>query len=75
MKALVYALIVLLAIAHQDFWWWDDSETLILGFMPIGLFYHALVSVAAGVLWWMAVKFCWPKELDDESAISEPTEA
>lgn len=75
MKALVYTLIVLLMIAHQDFWWWNDSETLIAGFVPVGLFYHAMVSLAAGMLWWMAVKYCWPLGLDDETAITEPTDA
>ena len=75
MKALVYTLIVLLIIAHQDFWWWDDSSTLVAGFVPIGLFYHAMVSLAAGALWWMAVKYCWPQGLDDETAITEPTDA
>lgn len=70
MKTLVYGLIVLLAIVHQDFWWWDDSETLVLGFMPIGLAYHAGVSAAAGVLWALAVRYCWPKAVDvpDEAA-------
>ena len=65
MKQLVYGLIVLLAMLHQDFWWWDDSDTLVFGFLPIGLAYHALVSVAAGVLWAMAVKFCWPADVDE----------
>jgi hypothetical protein len=64
MKRLVYALIVLLAILHQDFWWWDDSDTLVCGFLPIGLAYHAGVSAAAAVLWAMAVRFCWPRGVD-----------
>ena len=64
MKRLIYGLIILLAIFHQDFWWWDDSETLVFGFMPIGLAYHAGVSLAATILWACAVKFCWPKDAD-----------
>lgn len=64
MKAVTYGLIVLLAILHQDFWWWDDSETLVFGFVPIGLAYHAGVSIAAAVLWAMAIKYCWPAEAD-----------
>ena len=64
MKRLVYGLIVLLAIFHQDCWWWDDSETLVFGFIPIGLAYHAGISIAAGVLWAMAVKYCWPRGVD-----------
>jgi len=76
MKTLVWALVVLLVIVHQDFWWWDDSETLILGFVPIGLFYHALLSVAAGAVWWMAVGYAWPEGVDDDTtATTEPVDA
>ncbi len=64
MKRLVYGLIVLLAILHQDFWWWDDSDTLVMGFLPIGLAYHAGVSATAAVLWALAVKYCWPSDVD-----------
>ena len=64
MKRIVFALIVMLMILHHDFWWWDDSETLVFGFIPIGLAYHAGVSIAAGILWAMAVKFCWPQDVD-----------
>ncbi len=66
MRGLVYGLIVLLALLHQDFWWWDDSDTLVFGFVPVGLAYHALLSLAAGVLWALAVKFCWPADVDVE---------
>ena len=64
MKRVIYGLIILLAVLHQDFWWWDDSETLIFDFLPIGLAYHAGVSVAAAVLWALAVKYCWPGNVD-----------
>ncbi len=66
MKKLVYALIVLLLIVHQDFWWWDDYEPLVFGFIPIGLAYHAGVSLAAAVLWALAIRYCWPTGLDDD---------
>ncbi|MEE8169749.1 MAG: hypothetical protein V3T70_04310 [Phycisphaerae bacterium] len=65
MKRIVYGLIVLLALLHQDFWWWDAYEPLVLGFVPVGLAYHAAVSLAAGILWALAVKYCWPHELDE----------
>ena len=64
MKLVIYSLLILLALAHQDFWWWDDSETLVLGFLPIGLAYHAAVSVGATVLWAAAVRYCWPSDVD-----------
>jgi len=66
MKWIVYGMVVLLAIVHQDFWWWDRIDPLVFGFIPIGLAYHAGVSIAAGVLWALAVKYCWPANLQDE---------
>ena len=69
MKKFVYGMIILLAILHQDFWWWNDSDTLVLGFLPVGLAYHIGVSLAAGILWAMAVRHCWPSGLDaDDTA-------
>ncbi len=66
MRRLVYGSIILLALLHQDFWWWDDSDTVVFGFVPVGLAYHAFLSLAAGVLWALAVKFCWPAGVDVE---------
>ncbi len=71
MKRVIYGLIILLAVLHQDFWWWDDSETLILDFLPIGLAYHAGVSAAAAVLWALAVKYCWPADVDSAGSLQE----
>ena len=35
-RKLVWTSVILLAILHHDFWFWDDRR-LVLGFMPIGL--------------------------------------
>ncbi len=67
MRRLVYGSISLLALLHQDFWWWDDSDTLVFGFVPVGLAYHAVLSLAAGLLWALAVKFCWPADVEVEN--------
>lgn len=63
MKKLIYGGLVLLAILHQDFWWWHDA-TLVFGFMPIGLAYHALYSVVAGLAWYLVLTYAWPAELE-----------
>jgi len=31
--------------------------------MPIGLFYHAMYSLAAALLWVFAIKYAWPSKL------------
>ncbi|TWT41144.1 hypothetical protein RAS1_38370 [Phycisphaerae bacterium RAS1] len=74
MRMLIYALIVLLAIAHQDFWWRSDSRTLVLGFLPVSLAYHVGVSIAACLLWGLACRFCWPADVDvaDDDAWAPP---
>ena len=72
MKKLVYAMIVLLALVHQDFWWWDRIDPLVLGFIPIGLAYQAGVSIVAAILWAMAVKYCWPQGLENDTDASTP---
>lgn len=53
----------MLAILHQDFWFWPD-RTLVLGFMPIGLAYHTLFSLLAGCMWAWVVKVAWPTGLE-----------
>lgn len=66
MKKLVYGLLILLAVLHQDFWWWDTYDPLVFGFIPIGLAYHAGVSLAAAILWALAIRHCWPAGVDDD---------
>ena len=64
MKNLVWGLVILLLILHQDFWYWDDT-TLVFGYMPIGLFYHACISIAAAITWWLATIYAWPDRLEE----------
>jgi hypothetical protein len=64
MKKLVWILVAALFILHQDFWWWDD-RTLVFGFMPVGLFYHAIFSLAAAGVWALALRFAWPSHIEE----------
>jgi len=64
MKRVVVVLVILLIVAHQDFWWWDDIEPLVFGFLPIGLAYHALLSILAALVWALAVRYCWPHDVE-----------
>jgi len=63
MKRAVYAALVLLAILHQDVWYWDDP-TLVLGFLPITLAYHLVYSIATALVWALALKYAWPEDLE-----------
>lgn len=60
-------MVVALYVLHQDFWFWNRANPLILGFIPIGLFYHACYSVAASLALWILVKYAWPSQLEREA--------
>lgn len=70
MRKLVWILVLILLVIHQDFWFRDD-RSLVFGFMPIGLAYHALFSIAAACVWTMAVKFAWPTRVENWAARDE----
>ena len=70
----LFVFLVLLAL-HQDVWFWDDDKTLILGFLPVGLAYHAFYTVVVAVFWGLVIKFAWPKELEALAGESPETEA
>jgi hypothetical protein len=73
MKKVLWVLTAILVILHQDLWNWAKDKPLIGGFLPIGLWYHALFCVAASVLLALFVLFAWPSEL--ENAEPETPEA
>ena len=73
-KALVWGLFLLMFVLHQDKWWWDDG-TLVFGFLPVGLAFHAAFSLACAALGWLAIKLAWPHELEAfAEAETTPTE-
>ena len=61
-RKVIWVLFLLIFIFHQDLWWWDDTS-LIFGFLPIGLAFHATFSLGCALLGWLAIKYAWPHEL------------
>ncbi len=59
----IWGLVALLVVLHQDNWLWENG-TLVFGFLPMGLFYHACLSLAASLTWLLAVNFAWPDDLE-----------
>lgn len=55
---------VALYLLHQDFWFWREAQPLAFGFLPPGLFYHAVHTLAAAALMAALVKWAWPKHLE-----------
>jgi hypothetical protein len=62
---LLAAVVVILYVLHQDFWFWRTPHPLVFGFLPIGLFYHAVYCLAAALLMVLLVKVAWPTHLED----------
>lgn len=59
-----------LYLLHNDLWWWYSRE-FVLG-LPIGLVYHILYCFAAALLFFLLVKFAWPRNLEIEPNDSVP---
>jgi hypothetical protein len=70
MRIAVWIAFWVLFVLHQDIWWWSEDR-LVLGFLPIGLAWHAGFSVASALLWLAAVKFAWPTEIEDWASSGE----
>jgi hypothetical protein len=68
-RLFLVAAVAVLYVLHQDFWFWRTARVfgiLPIGFIPVGLFYHACFSVAAALLMWLLVKYAWPAHLEEE---------
>ena len=65
-RLLLLGAVIALYILHQDFWFWHTSKPLVFGFLPIGLFYHLVYTLAVTALMWLLVKAAWPAHLEAE---------
>jgi hypothetical protein len=66
-RPLLIAAVLAFYALHQDLWLWGDARPLVLGFLPVGLFYHACYSVAASALLLLLVDRAWPAHLEREA--------
>src|ERR1051325_5115981 len=64
MKWLLTLMVLIVYVLHQDFWLWGD-RTLVLGFLPVGLAYHAFYSILAAIMMAVLVRFAWPAHLEE----------
>ena len=70
---LMVTLVTALYVLHQDIWFWRSATPMILGFIPVGLSYHAGFTVAASALMWLLVKYAWPSHLEQDAALDGTT--
>jgi hypothetical protein len=67
MRYVVWGLVLLLVILHQDNWNWDNPR-LVFGFFPITLLHHCGISIGASITWFLATRYAWPEGLEEEVA-------
>jgi hypothetical protein len=66
-KALLILAVLIVAILHQDVWFFRTARPLVFGFLPVGLAYHAAYSVLAALLMWLLVRQAWPSRLERQA--------
>lgn len=71
---IIAGLVIALLVLHQDNWFWTDKR-LVLGFIPIGLFWHACISLAASITWFLATRIAWPLDEVSSDSSSDQQEA
>ena len=69
MKAFGLILITLVLLAlHQDVWLFRATRPLAFGFLPPGLWYHAVYAILSAGLMWLRGRRAWPARLGAEAA-------
>ena len=72
MKALFAVLVLVVVVLHQDTWLWTN-KTLVFGFLPAGLAYHAGYSILAALTMALLVRYLWPAHLEEADDRVPPT--
>lgn len=67
-RTVVCVCAVLMIVLQQDFWL-RDNPGLIAGIIPVGLAWHAGISLGSVCVWYLIVSWCWPQ--GSENGIEE----
>ena len=62
-------MLIVLVVLQQSGWAADSSE-LFFGFLPAPLMFHAVISLAAGLVWLLATIYVWPVDDDSDSTMA-----
>jgi hypothetical protein len=73
MRALWLAPIALYVL-HQDVWFWRSAQPFVFGVLPVGLAWHAGLTLATAVVMALLVRHAWPDHLD-RGALDAPPSA
>ena len=67
-RSLALVIAAALYALHQDVWFWREARPLVLGVLPIGLFYHAAYTLASALVLALLVRWLWPSHVDERAA-------
>jgi hypothetical protein len=72
MRLILPGIVIAVYLLHQDLWFWKTARPLVLGFLPIGLFYHAVFCLLCSAVMTLLVKFAWPVHFDETASALLP---
>ena len=72
MRFILASMVIAVYLLHQDLWFWRTAQPLVFGFLPIGLFYHAVFCLLCSVVMILLVKFAWPVQFDETASALLP---
>jgi hypothetical protein len=64
-------LVLIVYVLHQDIWFWRQARPLLFGFVPVGLSYHVLYTLAVSGAMWLLVRYAWPGHLEPEGGTGD----
>ena len=68
MRFILAIIVVAVYLLHQDLWFWRTARPLVFGFLPIGLFYHAVFCLLCSLVMMLFVKYAWPVHFEEASS-------
>lgn len=72
MRFILASVVIAVYFLHQDLWFWRTARPLVFGFLPIGLFYHAVFCILCSAVMVLLVKFAWPLDLNSPASALLP---
>jgi len=66
--ALLTFIFVLVLFLRHDYWNWDTPGHLLFGFLPVGLWWQALVTILASIMMFLMVTLAWPHHLEEKAS-------
>ena len=71
MRFVLTGLVIAVYWLHQDLWFWRTARPLVLGFLPVGLFYHGVYCLLCSAVMLLLTKFAWPAHFDQAALLTE----